>query len=49
MARVSAAIPARSTRFREKRPARFGRASDPAMAMTTCGMNISPYWLFDRS
>ena len=49
MARVLATMPANRTRFKEKRPARFARASEPAMARTTWGMNITPYWLFDKS
>jgi hypothetical protein len=49
MATVLATRPARRTRFKEKRPARLARASEPAMARATWGMNITPYWLFDRS
>ncbi len=46
---VSEIMPPRSTDFNLNRRANFGRARDPAMAMTTWGTNSRPYWVFDRS
>ena len=49
IARVLERRPTSKTDFSGNRRANFGSANEPAMARTTWGTNIKPYWVLDRS